>query len=48
MLDLYRKADAETKKAAEALLKGEQEEEDGGIVESLLGGAMNLLNTLGK
>ena len=48
VLDLYRKADAETKKAAEALLKGEQEEEDGGIVESLLGGAMNLLNTLGK
>ena len=48
VLELYRKADAETKKAVEALLKGEKDEEDGGIVESLLGGAMNLLNTLGK
>ena len=47
VLELYRKADAETKKAVEALLKGEKEE-DGGIVESLLGGAMNLLNNLGK
>ena len=45
VIELYRKADAETKKAAEALLKGEKDDEDGGIVGSLLG---NLLSALGK
>lgn len=46
ILELYRKADTDTKKEVEALLKGEKE--DGGIVGTLLGGAMDLLNNIGK
>ena len=46
IVELYRKADADTKKEVEALLKGEKD--DGGLVESLLGGAVDLLSSLGK
>ena len=45
-IELYRKANAEQRKAAEAALKGEEKEE-GGLVETLLGGAMNLLGNIG-
>ena len=46
IIELYRKADADTKKEVEALLKGEKE--DGDLVGTLLGGAMELLGNLGK
>lgn len=45
-IELYRKADAETRKAAEAVLKGEAQEDN--LLESLLGGAASLLSNLGK
>ena len=46
IIELYRKADADTKKEVEALLKGEKE--DGDLVGTLLGGAMELFGNLGK
>ena len=45
ILELYRAADSDTKKAAEKLLKGEKDEN---ILENLLGGAAGLLANLGK
>ena len=47
-IELYRKADAEQRKAAEAALKGEEAEGDDNLLESLLGGAASLLSNLGK
>ena len=47
VLELYRAADSDTKKAAEALLKGKKAE-NGTIVDALLGGAMDILSNLGK
>lgn len=47
LLELYRAADADTKKAAVSLLKGETPEA-GDILTSLLGGAMDVLSNLGK
>ena len=47
LVELYRTADADVKKAAVALLKGEKAEK-GSVVESLLGGALDLLSNLGK
>ena len=47
LLELYRAADADTKKAAVSLLKGETPEA-GDILSSLLGGAMDMLSNLGK
>ena len=41
LIDLYREADADTKKAAVSLLKGEKAE--GGILASLFGGAVDTL-----
>ena len=41
VLELYRAASAETRKAAEALLKGQKA--DAGVLETLLGGALDLL-----
>lgn len=49
ILELYREADAETRKAVQSLLKGEEEDEkDVGIVETLLGSAVDILSNLGK
>ena len=45
VLELYRAADSDTKKAAEKLLKGEKDEN---VLENLLGGAAGLLANLGK
>ena len=45
LLNAYRKATPEKQKAALSLLKGEKEED---VVSSLLSGAMDLLNNLGK
>lgn len=47
LLELYRAADSDTKKAAVALLKGEKTESDD-ILGTLLGGAMDMLSNLGK
>ena len=47
LLELYRAADADTKKAAVSLLKGETPETSA-ILSSLLGGAMEMLGNLGK
>ena len=47
LLELYRAADADTKKAAVSLLKGETPEA-GDVLSTLLGGAMDLLGNLGK
>lgn len=47
LLELYRAADADTKKAAVSLLKGETTETSD-ILSSLLGGAMDMLQNLGK
>lgn len=47
LLELYRAADADTKKAAVSILKGETPEA-GDILTSLLGGAMDMLTNLGK
>lgn len=47
MIELYRAADADTRKAAEALLRGKREE-NGGIVDALLNGAFDLLGALGR
>ena len=47
LVELYRAANADVKKAAVALLKGEKAE-GGSVVESLLGGALDLLSNLGK
>ena len=47
-IELYRKANAEQRKAAEAALKGEESEGDDNLLESLLGGAASLLSNLGK
>ena len=44
LVELYRAADSDTKKAAIALLKGEKSE-TGGVVSSILGNS-NLLNNL--
>ena len=46
-VELYRKANADQRKAAEAALKGEEEEKEGGLVETLLSGAVNLLGNIG-
>ena len=50
ILELYRSADAETKKNAEAVLKGTKQvqQDGGGLVGSLLGGALEALTGLGK
>ena len=50
VLELYRAADATTKKNAEAVLKGEKkvQAESGSLVGSLLGGALDTLTGLGK
>ena len=45
LLNAYRKADAETQKAALALLKGEKNED---LLSSLLAGAMDMLGNIGK
>lgn len=47
LLELYRAADSDTKKAAVSLLKGETPEA-GDLLSSLLGGAMDMLSNLGK
>jgi len=47
LLKLYRAADADTKKAAVSLLKGEKTEA-ADLIGSLLGGAMDMLSNLGK
>lgn len=47
LLKLYRAADADTKKAAVSLLKGEKTE-IADLLNSLLGGAMGMLSNLGK
>ena len=47
MLNAWRTADADTRKAALALLKGEKPEDDD-LVSTLLTGAMDLLGNLGK
>lgn len=47
LLKLYRAADADTKKAAVSLLKGEKTEA-ADLLSSLLGGAMDILGNLGK
>ena len=47
LVKLYRAADSDTKKAAVSLLKGEKAEL-GDLVNSLLGGAMDMLSNLGK
>ena len=47
LLELYRAADADTKKAAVAILKGEKPEA-ADVLSSLLGGAMDMLSNLGK
>ena len=47
LVKLYRAADADTKKAAVSLLKGEKVESDD-LISSLLGGAMGMLSNLGK
>ena len=44
ILELYREADSDTRKAVEALLKGKKEEDPSDIVQSLLG----IISTLGK
>jgi transcriptional regulator with XRE-family HTH domain len=43
LLELYRKADADTKKAALRILSGEQGEGLGGMISSLLDGAIDLI-----
>ena len=50
LVELYRAADADTKKAAVSVLKGEKPDtpEAGDILSSLLGGAMDILGNLGK
>ena len=45
VLELYRAADSDTKKAAEKLLKGEKDEN---VLETLFGNAAGLLANLGK
>ena len=45
LINAYRKADAETQKAALKLLKGEK---DADLLSSLLSGAMDMLGNLGK
>ena len=45
LLNAYRKADAETQKAALKLLKGEQTDD---LLSSLISGAMDMLGNLGK
>lgn len=47
LLELYRAADSDKKKAAVSVLKGETPEA-GDILSSLLGGAMDILGNLGK
>ena len=47
LVKLYREADSDKKKAAVSLLKGEKAEL-GDLVNSLLGGAMDMLSNLGK
>ena len=47
LLELYRAADSDKKKAAVSILKGETPE-TGDILSSLLGGAMDILGNLGK
>lgn len=47
LLELYRAADSDKKKAAVSILKGETPEA-GDILSSLLGGAMDMLTNLGK
>ncbi|MBQ6465199.1 MAG: helix-turn-helix transcriptional regulator [Oscillospiraceae bacterium] len=47
LLELYRAADSDKKKAAVSILKGETPEA-GEILSSLLGGAMEMLGNLGK
>ena len=47
LLKLYRAADADTKKAAVSLLKGEKTEA-ADLISSLLGGAMDMLSNIGK
>ena len=44
ILELYRAADSETRKAVEALLKGKKEEDASDVIQSLLG----LISNLGK
>lgn len=44
ILELYREADSDTRKAVEALLKGKKEEDPSDIVQSLLG----IISNLGK
>ena len=46
VLELYRAANAETRKAAEALLKGEKV--DTSVVGTMLGGAMDILKNIAK
>lgn len=46
LLELYRAADSDTRKAAEKLLKGEKADSD--LLTSLLGGAADLLSNMGK
>ena len=49
MLNAWRKADAETRKAALKLLRGEKDEpEADDLLGTLLSGAMDMLGTLGK
>ena len=47
LLELYRAADSDKKKAAVSILKGETPEA-GDLLSSLLGGAMDMLTNLGK
>ena len=46
LLELYRAADSDTRKAAEKLLKGEKADSD--LLTSLLGSAADLLSNMGK